>query len=63
MVCNIPLTKQQNTVILLRPKDLLLKDIDTTLYIIKLLGRVYHFSSLICYPCSFYLYALMLVVF
>ena len=24
-------------------------------------GRVYHFSYLICYPCSFYFHALMLV--
>ena len=24
-----------------------------TLYIIRLLGRVYHFSLLICYPCPF----------
>ena len=33
-----------------------------TLYIIiRLLGRVYHFSLLICYPCSFYFPALMLI--
>ena len=29
--------------------------------IIRLLGRVYHFSWLICYPYSFYFHALMLV--
>ena len=34
-----------------------------TLYIIRLLGRVYHFSLLICYPYSFYFHALMLVAF
>ena len=32
-----------------------------TLYIIRLLGRAYHFSLLICYPCSFYIHAFMLV--
>ena len=29
-----------------------------TLYISRLLGRVYHFSWLICYPCLFYFHAL-----
>ena len=32
-----------------------------TLNTIRLLGQVYHFSLLICYPCSFYFHALMLV--
>ena len=34
-----------------------------TLYTIRLLGRVYHFSLLICYPYSFYFHALMMVAF
>ena len=33
------------------------------LYIIRLLGWVCHFSLLICYSCSFYLHALMLLAF
>ena len=32
-----------------------------TLNTIRLLGQVYHFSLLICYPCSFYFHAWMLV--
>ena len=33
-----------------------------TLYIItRFLGQAYHFSLLICYPCSFYFHALILV--
>ena len=34
-----------------------------TLYIIRLLRRVYHFSLLICYPSSLYFHAFMLVAF
>ena len=40
-----------------------LEHVCPTLYIFRLLGRVYYFSWLICYPCPFYFHPLMLVAF